>query len=88
MSKISLLNNEISDIQTNMKETVKNMITNVNDMNDLDDKSSKIKESSYQFQKDAVEIEKKMLYRKFIRKLILYNILAIILIILIYLIFK
>ena len=85
MSKISLLNNELNDIQTNMKKTVKNIITNVNDMSDLNDKSSKIKDTSYQFQKDSEEIEKKMRYRKFIRKLIFFNILAIIFIFLIYL---
>ena len=87
-SKIALLNNEIKEIQTNMKESVKNMITNVNDMKDVDNKSSKIKDTSYQFQKDSAELEKKIRYQKFYRKLILYNSLAIILIILIYLIFK
>ena len=88
MSKIALLNNEINEIQTNMKESVKNMITNVNDMNDVDNKSSKIKDTSYQFQKDSADLEKQIRYRKFYRKLILYNSLAIILIILIYLFFK
>ena len=71
-----------------MKESVKNMITNVNDMNDVDNKSSKIKDTSYQFQKDSADLEKQIRYRKFYRKLILYNSLAIILIILIYLFFK
>ena len=87
-SKIALLNNQIKEIQTNMKESVKNMITNVNDMNDIDNKSSKIKDTSYQFQKDSADIEKKIRYKKFYLKLILYNSLAIILIILIYLFFN
>ena len=71
-----------------MKESVKNMITNVNDMTEADNKSLKIKDTSYQFEKDSAELEKKIRYRKFYRKLIMYNSFAIILIILIYLFFK
>ena len=88
MSKIALLNNEINDIHTNVKETVKNMITNVNDMHDLDDKSSKIKDSSYQFQKDSEILEKTIKYRKLTRQLIIYCIFAIIFIFILFLIFK
>ena len=87
-SKTALLNKEINEIQTSMKESVKNMITNVNDMTEVDNKSLKIKDSSYQFEKDSAELEKKIRYRKFYRKLIMYNSFAIILIILIYLFFK
>ena len=87
-SKIALLNNEINDIQTNMKESVKNMITNVSEMRDLDDKSSKIKDSSYQFQKDSAYLEREIKYKKLIRKVILYGVLSLILIILLYLLFK
>ena len=88
LSKIALLNSEINDIHTNMKKSVKNMITNVNDMHDLDEKSSKIKDSSYQFQKDSAALEKKIRYRKLIRKLIVISILSIIALIILYLIFK
>ena len=87
-SKTALLNKEINEIQTSMKESVKNMITNVNDMTEADNKSLKIKDTSYQFEKDSAELEKKIRYRKFYRKLIMYNSFAIILIILIYLFFK
>ena len=87
-SKTALLNKEINEIQTSMKESVNNIITNTNDMTDVDNKSSKIKDTSYQFEKDSAELEKKIRYRKFYRKLIMYNSLAIILIILIYLFFK
>ena len=76
MSKIALLNSEINEIQTNIKKSVKNMITNVNDMRELDDKSSKIKDNSYQFQKDAEILEKKIKFRKFILKLIIFSIFA------------
>ena len=88
ISKIAFLNNEINDIQNNMKESVKNIITNVNDMHELDDKSSKIKDTSFQFQKDSAKIEKRMRFRKLICKLIFYTILLLILIFLLYLIFK
>ena len=88
LSKIALLNTEIKDIHTNMKKSVKNMITNVNDMHDLDEKSSKIKDSSYQFQKDSAALERKLRYRKLIRKLIVFSILSIIVLIILYLIFK
>ena len=67
-SKIALLNNELNDIQNNMKESVKNMISNVNEMQDLDDKSAKIKDTSYQFQKDSTILEQQIIYRKVCRK--------------------
>ena len=51
-SKLSLLSNEITNIQENVKESVKNIINNVTEMQDLDDKSAKIKDVSFQFQKD------------------------------------
>ena len=87
MSKIALLNNEINDLHANVKESVKNMITNVNEMQDLDDKSSKIKDSSYQFQKDSAMLEKKLKFRKLIRKILIYSILILIFIIILYFIF-
>ena len=71
-----------------MKQSVKNMITNVNDMRDLDNKSSKIKDSSYQFQKDSAYLEKEIKYKKLLRKIIIYSVLSIILLFLLYLIFK
>ena len=85
--KISLLNNEINNIHNNVKESVKNMITNVNDMNDLDNKSLKIKDSSEQFQKDSAVLERKIRFRKLIRKILIYCIFALILILIIYFIF-
>ena len=88
MSKIALLNNEINDIHSNMKKSVKNMITNVNEMQDLDNKSSKIKDTSYQFQKDSAALEKKIRFQKLIRKIIVFSILFLFLFIILYLIFK
>ena len=88
MSKIALLNNEINDIHSNMKKSVKNMITNVNDMQDLDNKSSKIKDTSYQFQKDSAALVKKIRFQKIIRQIIVFSVLFLFLIIILYLIFK
>ena len=83
-SKIALLNNELNDIQNNMKESVKNMISNVNEMQDLDDKSAKIKDTSYQFQKDSAILEQQIIYRKVCRKVLIYCIFILIFIIIFY----
>ena len=88
MSKIALLNNEVNDIQTNMKETVKNMITNIKDMHDINEKSAEIRDTSYQFQKDSTILEKQIRFQKIIAEYLVYCIFAIILVILLYLIFK
>ena len=87
-SKIALLNNEVNDIQANMKESVKNIITNIKDLHDLDDKSSTIKDTSYQFQKDSSTLEKQLRLQKIYVEFIFYCIYIIILIIILYLIFK
>ena len=87
-SKISLLNNEINDIQIAMKDGVKNMIVNVSDMEQLNDKSSKIKDSSFQFQKASIVLEENISYRKIICKIVTYAILGIIFLIMIYILFQ
>ena len=43
-----------------MKQNVKNMINNMNDMNEIEGKSVSIKDTSFQFQKDSKELENKM----------------------------
>ena len=43
-----------------MKENVKNMITNMQDMNEIEGKAVNIKDSSFQFQKDSKNLENKM----------------------------
>ena len=87
-SKIALLNNEIKDIHSNVKETVKNMINNVNDIQELDDKSEKIKDSSFQYKKDLALLEQQMKYKKFFRKFFIYSVICIIFLIILYFIFK
>ena len=88
MSQFSLINNELNDIQDNVKESMKNILTNVNDMQDLDDKSAKIKDISEQFQKDSYMLEKKLRKRKCIHRMLLICLVLIILGVIIYFIFK
>ena len=59
-SKISIINNQINDVKNDMKENVKHMITNINDMNDIEGKSVNIKDTSFQFQRDSKNLENKM----------------------------
>ena len=87
-SKLSLLSNEINDIQTNVKESIKNAINNVAEMQDLDDKSAKIKDVSFQFKRDSTMLERKLRYRKYIHRALIICVIAIILIIIFYFIFK
>ena len=87
-SKLSLLSNELNDIQTNVKESIKNAINNVAEMQDLDDKSAKIKDVSFQFQKDSTMLERKIRYRKILHRAMIICVVAIILIIIFYFIFK
>ena len=58
--KISIINEHINDVKNNMKQNVKNMINNMQDMNEIEGKSVSIKDTSFQFQKDSRELEKKM----------------------------
>ena len=87
-SKLSLLNNEINDIQNNVKESMKNIISNVNEMQDLDEKSLKIKNISSQFKKESSILERKVRYRKILYRIMAISIILIILIIILYFIFK
>ena len=87
-SKIALLNNEINEIHNSMKEGVKNLINNINEMSELDEKSEKIKDTSYQFQKDSAALEQKMKFRKLIFKVLIYAIFILIFTIILYFIFK
>ena len=88
MAKFSLINNELNDIQDNVKESMKNILTNVNDMQDLDDKSAKIKDISEQFQKDSYMLEKKLRKRKCIHRILFIFCIMLVLGVILYFIFK
>ena len=84
ISKLSLLSNELNDIQNNVKESMKNIINNVTEMKDLDDKSEKIKDVSLKFQRDSSKLERKIKYKKYVNKAMIICFLVIILIIILY----
>ena len=88
VSKLSLLNNEINDIQNDVKQSMKNIIGNVNEMQELDEKSSKIKDISFQFQKDASILQRKVRCRKILYITIIISIILVIIIIVLFFIFK
>ena len=87
-SKLSLLSNEITNIQENVKESVKNIINNVTEMQDLDDKSAKIKDVSFQFQKDSSMLERKVRFRKILHRAMIICVVTMIIIMIFYFIFK
>ena len=71
ISKIESLNSEIGEIKNSMKVNVQNMISNVNEMQDLDSKSSRIKDVSLEFKKNAIELEQKAKWNKYKMKIII-----------------
>ena len=76
-NKIDILNNQINDINNDVKNSVKNMIVSVNEMKDLDNKSSEIKNISYKFQQESYDVERKMRNKNLIIK-IAFGLLALI----------
>ena len=71
IQKIQNLNNQINDINNEMKNSVKNMIVSVNEMHTLNSKSVEIKDMSEKFQQGAYDIERKMRGRKLLIKIAL-----------------
>ena len=88
INKISFLNTQLNDIKQDVKLSVKNMINNVNDMREIDSKSSQIKDTSFKFQKDAADLERKMKCRKYFMQIAFYSLIAIPVIYVLYKIFK
>ena len=88
INKITFLNNQLNDIQKDMKLSVKNMISNVNEMKELDFKSAQIKDTSSKFQQDAANLERKLRCRKNLMKITFFSLLGIPVIYVLYKIFK
>ena len=88
LAKLSLINNELNDIQDNVKESMKNILTNVNEMQDLDDKSAKIRDISDKFQKDSTILERKLRYRKYMHRALIIGFAVIVLGVILYFIFR
>ena len=87
INKISFLNTQINDIQKDVKLSVKNMLNNVNDMREIDNKSEQIKDTSYKFKQDAANLERKLRCRKYLMKGIFYCLLSLPVIYVLYKIF-
>ena len=64
------------------------MIHNVNDIREINEKSDKIKDTSYQFKKDIEILELQMKYKKFFRKFFIYSVICIISLVILYFIFR
>ena len=88
INKITFLNTQLNDIQKDVKLSVKNMISNVNDMRELDSKSAQIKDTSFKYQQDAANLERKVKCRKYFMKFTFFSLLAIIILYVLYKIFK
>jgi hypothetical protein len=76
INKISFLNTQINDIQKDVKLSVKSMLNNVNDMQEIDRKSEQIKDTSYKFKQDAANLERKLRCRKYMMKSVFYGLLS------------
>ena len=81
------MNSQLNDIKKDVKLSVRNMINNVNDMKEIDTKSAQIKDTSYKFQQDAANLERRMKCRKYLMKTVLYSLIAIPVIYVLYKIF-
>ena len=88
LAQLHSINNELNDIQDNVKESMKNILTNVNEMQDLDDKSAKIKDLSDQFQKDSTLLERKLKNRKYMKRALIICLAVFILGIILFFIFR
>ena len=75
--KINIINSHINEVKNNMKDNVKNMMNNMQDMNEIEGKSVSIKDTSFQFQKDSKELEKK-LKRRALRNKIIFGIVIVV----------
>ena len=61
---ISLLSTQINDIQNDVKDGMKKLLTNVDDIENLNTKSEKIKDSSVDFKNEATILQKRIKCRR------------------------
>ena len=85
-NKISIINNQINEEKNDMKENVKSLMNNMQDINEIEGKSIIIKDTSYQFQKDSKNLENKMKRASCRNKIILFICVTILLSLIIYII--
>ena len=83
-NKIAVINDQIKGVQNDMKNNVKNMITNIQDIHEMENKAVAIKDTSFQFRKDSLALEQKMRRNALRNKIILTVVVIIILALFIY----
>ena len=83
-NKIAVINEQIKGVQNDMKNNVKNMVVNIQDINEMENKSNVIKDASFQFRKDSLALEKKMKKNNLRSKIILTIVVVIVLALFIY----
>lgn len=83
-NKIAVINEQIKGVSNDMKNNVKNMITNINDINEIENKAVAIKDTSFKFRKDSLALERKMKKNVWRNRLILIIAVVIILALFIY----
>ena len=88
ISKISSLNSQIGEIKNEMKQNVQNMISNVGEMQDLDSKSARIKDTSLEFRNNSIDLEKKAKWNQYKMKIIIVTTILIVGCFILFLIFK
>ena len=82
--KIAVINEQIKGVSNDMKNNVKNMITNIQDINEIENKSVAIKDTSFQFRRDSLALENKMKKNARRNKIILAIAVIIVLVLIIY----
>ncbi len=83
-SKISIAQNEVEAVKVDMKNNIKQAILNIEEANVIEEKSSKIKDTSEEFKHMASDYRKKVWWNSNIFKYSLIGIIIIIALILIY----
>lgn len=83
-NKIAVINEQIRGVSNDMKNNVKNMITNINDINEIENKSVAIKDSSFKFRRDSLALEKKMKKNVWRNRIILVVVVVVVLGLVIY----
>ena len=70
-----------------MKSNISRITDNMSDLGNVERKSEMMSSLSMQLEKDSRELEKKMKRRKFIFKMVMLGILALVILIVIYMVF-
>lgn len=87
-NKIAIINEHINDVKNDMAANVKNMMNNVQDMNEMEGKAVSIKDASFQFRRNSKALEYKMKKNVIRNRIILIVSITLALGLIAYLIFK